>query len=148
MSEIPQFWKKGIQLVDGCIKVSPGCMHCWAELMTARFKRVPEVLTGDKFNGKVIFNMHLLEKAAKVKKPTVYAIWNDLYHEGVTDEQIDKVFGIMMAETQHTYLIVTKRPDQAQAYLSNPDIEGLWESAVNNHKGGNFALAGECKLND
>lgn len=107
MSE--KFWDKGIQLVDGCSKVSPGCKNCWSEGMTARFKRVPWVLTDGKFNGKVRFNLRLLEKAAKVRKPHVYAIWNDLYHEGVTDIQIKMAWAYMMAAKKHTFLIVTKR---------------------------------------
>jgi len=111
--KIPQFWDKGIQLVDGCTKVSPGCKNCWSEAMTARFfNRVPEVLTDGKFNGKVKFNLHLLEKAAKVKKPTVYAIWNDLYHEGVTELQIKMALAHMMLSKHHTFLIVTKRIDR------------------------------------
>lgn len=121
--KIPQFWDKGIQLVDGCTKVSPGCKNCWSEAMTARFQRVPEVIKcepGGKrlFNGKVRFNLHLLEKAAKVKKPHVYAIWNDLYHEGVTDEQISDAFKIIYQNPHHTYLIITKRIEHAVEYLN------------------------------
>jgi len=110
--KIPQFWDKGIQLVDGCTKVSPGCKNCWSEAMTARFNRVPEVLTDGKFNGKVKFNLHLLEKAARRKEPTVYAIWNDLYHEGVTELQIKMALAHMMLSKHHTFLIVTKRIDR------------------------------------
>lgn len=117
MSVIPQFWTKGVQFNDGCTKVSPGCKNCWSEAMAARFKRVPEVLTDGHFNGKVHINMHLLEKAAKRKKPEVYAIWNDLYHEGVTDEQIFKALAIMMGATHHTFLIVTKRVERAAIYM-------------------------------
>jgi protein gp37 len=107
-----QFWDKGIQLVDGCSKVSPGCKNCWSEAMTARFKRVPDVLTDGRFNGHVKFNLHLLEKAAKVKKPHVYAIWNDLYHEKISLMQLTNAFHTMNKAEHHTFLVVTKRPEK------------------------------------
>ena len=107
-----KFWDKGIQLVDGCNKVSSGCLNCWAEAFTARFKRVPEVLTDNKFNGKVVFNLRLLEKAVKARKSQVFAIWNDLYHKDVTNEQIRQAFYIMDHRPFDTFLIVTKRPER------------------------------------
>ena len=113
-----QFWDKGIMLVDGCTKVSPGCKNCWSEAMTARFKRVPEVLTDGQFNGDIIINLHLLEKAVKVKKPQVYAIWNDLYHEDVPDEEILMAWFYMLAANDHTFLIVTKRPERVSEYFA------------------------------
>jgi protein gp37 len=129
-NKLPQFWDKGVQVVDGCTKVSAGCKNCWSEAMTARFQRVPEVIKcepGGKrvFNGKVCFNLHLLEQAAKVKKPTVFAIWNDLYHEGVTDRQIMDALqlmyngnhGFLYHGTPHTFLIVTKRPERAARFF-------------------------------
>ena len=119
--KIPQFWDKGVMLVTGCAKVSPGCKNCWSEKehhMRSCRKipgvYAPELMTDKRFNGKVQFNLRLLESAAKVKKPHVYAIWNDLYHPGVTDEQIVKARNVMDAATQHTILIVTKRPERAE----------------------------------
>jgi protein gp37 len=119
------FWDKGIQLVDGCTKVSPGCMNCWSESMTDRFKRVPEVLTDGRFNGKVIFNLHLLEKAAKVKKPHVYAIWNDLYHIGVSQYEVMRSLIKMEKAPQHIFLIVTKRPERAIDVIGGQSGAGL-----------------------
>jgi len=114
------FWDKGIQLVDGCTHESGGCRNCWSEAMTARFKRVPEVITNGKFNGTVKFNLHLLEKAAKVKKPHVYAIWNDLYHEGVTDEQVRQAYYIMHHRPYDTFLIITKRIERFSKIFYKP----------------------------
>lgn len=127
-----KFWDKGIQLVDGCDKVSPGCRHCWAETMTKRFKRVPEVLTNDCFNGKVKFNLHFLERDLKMRKPQVFAIWNDLFHKKITDEQVLKVFDLIRRYNGirkrkyplHTILIVTKRPERAADF-----VKRLWVKA-------------------
>ena len=41
----------------------------------------------------------------------------DLFHEGVPDEFIDKVFAVMTLTPQHTYLLLTKRPERMRAYL-------------------------------
>ena len=127
-----KFWTKGIQLVDGCTKKSPGCRNCWSEAMTARFKRVPDVLTDGRFNGIVRFNLHLLEKAAGVKKPHVYAIWNDMYHENIDDRCIKMALqemynpAVPWAGSPHTWLIITKRPDRAADFFTrHPIAEGI-----------------------
>jgi protein gp37 len=124
-----KFWTRGIMLVTGCTKVSEGCKHCWSEQqhvvrsgnprMHATYR--PDCLINGKFNGKVGFNLRLLEKAAKVRKPQVYAIWNDLYHEGVTDIQIKQAWAYMMAAKQHTFLIVTKRIERISNQCHEPN---------------------------
>jgi len=86
-----------------------------------------ELLTNGKFNGKVQFNLQQLEKAAKDKKPQVIAIWNDLYHEALTVEQIGQTHRIMANKrnAHHTFLIVTKRADRAADYCQGvSDISG------------------------
>lgn len=127
MSE--QFWDKGIMLVTGCTKVSEGCKNCWSETIHCRFMEdpkqtvyLPELMTNGRFNGKTKVHMHRLEAACKKRKPTVYAIWNDLYHEGVSDEQIDEAFGLMMSHTHHTYLIITKRPERAASWWNGSGL--------------------------
>jgi protein gp37 len=117
MSE--KFWDKGIQLVGGCTKVSAGCKNCWSEVAHARFHKggapcYKGTITDGKFNGNVTFNLHLLEKSAKVRKPQVYAIWNDLYHEGLLTAEITKALGVMSGAKLHTFLIITKRPERAE----------------------------------
>lgn len=119
----PQFWDKGIQLVGGCTKVSPGCKNCWSERMHARYSQAKkpapcykDTITDGRFNGNVTFNLHLLEKAAAVKTPQVIAIWNDLYHEGVTLEQMTDAHCIMDSAKHHIFLIITKRIENAADY--------------------------------
>jgi protein gp37 len=124
-----KFWDKGIMLITGCKKVSTGCKECWSEKQhvirsgqkNEKIRNLynPDLLSDGKFNGKVQFNLYLLEKAAKVKKPHVYAIWNDLYHEGLTLEQQLRAFNIMARSPQHTFLIVTKRPENAVRFAGH-----------------------------
>jgi protein gp37 len=124
--ETKQFWDKGIQLIDGCSKASPGCRNCWSEAMTARFKRVPELLRDGRFTGEVRFNLHLLEKAVKRKEPTVFAIWNDLWHPNICNMERAKAYRLMENAMQHTFLVITKRPqgiaDLLRRYLDWGDV--------------------------
>jgi protein gp37 len=43
---------------------------------------------------------------------------SDLFHESVPDEWIDKIFAVMALTPQHTYQILTKRPERMRAYIS------------------------------
>jgi len=43
---------------------------------------------------------------------------SDLFHERVPDEWIDRVFAVMSLAPQHSFQILTKRPERMWAYLS------------------------------
>jgi protein gp37 len=66
--------------------------------------------------GKVVTHPERLEIPLKRRKPTVYAVWNDLFHESVPFEFIKEVhfqIGIMdLHQYGHTFLILTKRPQR------------------------------------
>lgn len=115
-----KFWDRGPIVVTGCTKVSPGCKNCWSEKAHVMRQGRPawpsDCLTDGKFNGKVHFRLDALREAVKGRKPRVIAIWNDLYHEGVTDEQIADAIGLMRYHTNNIFLIVTKRPKRAALY--------------------------------
>ena len=120
------FWEKGIKLVTGCTPVSPGCKNCWSEKMEARFHTNPcyaGLTEGGKFNGRVRFNWHLLRRGIRIKEPTVFAIWNDFYHLGVTDYDRDLAIEYMYEAKRHTWLIVTKRPALAALFHANHPVE-------------------------
>ena len=90
-----RYWDKAWSLVDGCTPVSEACDHCWLEAMNSRFKKwVP---------GTVMPRVDRLDIPLKTRKPTVFAIWSDLFHEDVPDEFIDEAHRIMLDNSRHTY---------------------------------------------
>jgi protein gp37 len=103
--------------VRGCTKVSPGCVHCYAETFAERFRGVP----GHPFE--FGFDLRLVPEKlgdpirwAKPKKIFVNSM-SDLFHEGVPDDYIEKVGRVMLAANWHTYQVLTKRADRMAALL-------------------------------
>ncbi|MDD2709861.1 MAG: phage Gp37/Gp68 family protein [Verrucomicrobiae bacterium] len=103
--------------VRGCSKVSPGCIHCYAETFAERFRGVPGHpfefgfdlrLVPDKLGDPLRWN--------KPRKVFVNSM-SDLFHEGVPDDYIEKVCRVMLAANWHTYQILTKRADRMAALL-------------------------------
>ncbi len=109
------WWDKSITLVEGCSPVSAGCDHCWSAGMAHRFKGA---LTTDKgkFNGNICCDQSRLDRILKRKKPTRWTIWNDLFHESVPFEFIDRVYDTMLNCHWHTFQILTKRPERMLKY--------------------------------
>ncbi len=104
--------------VTGCSKVSQGCKNCYAERMTARLQEMETEKYAAGF-GQVVCHPEDLEIPLKRKKPTVYFVnsMSDLFHPDVPFEFIDQVFAVMALTPQHTYQVLTKRPDRMRKYL-------------------------------
>lgn len=117
-----RYWDEGIELVSGCSPCSPGCDHCWSAAMTYRFydtkfKTEPEKsLMRVKDKNKFEFSGHVINHPDRLsrfntRKPKVFSIWNDLFHEAVPFPFIREV--IFAAEQGiHTLLLLTKRPQR------------------------------------
>lgn len=75
---------------------------------------------------------------------------SDLFHENVPDEWIDKIFAVMALCPQHTFQILTKRPQRMREYIKygiggvnglcfvNGALGELLDDACNSHKGRSF----------
>ncbi len=113
--------------ITGCTKVSPGCKHCYAEVMTKRLQAIG--IKGYKHGFDVITTLpERLEEPLRRKKPTTYFVnsMSDLFHEKVSDKFIVKVFDIMSQTPHHTFQILTKRAKRMakfiETYKSTPNI--------------------------
>ncbi|OPY13678.1 MAG: Phage protein Gp37/Gp68 [Syntrophus sp. PtaB.Bin001] len=117
-----RYWDLPWSLVSGCTPCSPGCDHCWSAAMTYRFHlklgkggAVKHHLTNinGKFNGYIELHPERLSIPLKRRKPTVYAVWNDLFHESVPDEFFsDVMMHIGVGAMHHKFLILSKRPER------------------------------------
>ena len=134
------YWDKAWTLVSGCIRCSPGCEYCWALVMENRFSREPKVtifdkkvekFLGQRVFGKIRIHSERLNIPLKRKKPTVWAIWNDLFHEDVPEEPfIREAFWAMSQAGWHTFLLLTKRAKRMFEWAQgNPWPENIWLGA-------------------
>jgi protein gp37 len=122
--------------VVGCTPVSPGCLNCYAATLAPRLAAMGQAqyaeLTVRKtdgdgharavFNGTVRCVGEALDKPLRRKKPTMYFVCSmgDLFHEGVPFGFIDRVFAVMALCPQHTFQVLTKRPERMAEYLNQP----------------------------
>lgn len=121
---------KSWNFLRGCSRVSEGCRNCYAERTAIRFAKPGEAYHGlvqstpggPKWTGKVEFFEHILLEPLKWRKPCRVFVnsMSDLFHENVTDEMLDKAFAVMALTPQHTYQILTKRPERMREYFANP----------------------------
>ena len=111
-----KYWDTSWNVVTGCTPVSEGCENCWAKAMvTTRLKHLPRYARGFA----PTFHEDLLTVPLHWRKPRVVfvALMGDLFHEAITDEQIDRVFAVMALCPQHMFLLCSKRAERMQAYL-------------------------------
>ena len=125
-----RYWDKPLSLVSGCTPCSPGCEHCWAAAMEHRFHKTEDdympgqyhhLTTKGKFNGKIQIHPERLDIPLRRKKPTVYAVWNDLFHPRVPPSFQNEAWKIMAQAYQHIFLVLTKRVHLMMAVMKmNP----------------------------
>jgi protein gp37 len=69
---------------------------------------------------------------------------SDLFHDNVSDEWIDRVFAVMALCPQHTFQILTKRPERMLAYLTASSV--LRTDRLTKIVGLNFPIGTEAEL--
>lgn len=121
----------------GCSVKSAGCTNCYAMTMAARIEKMGNAphyagLTtpsraGPVFNGKVAMAPdHIVEAPLRRKKPTKYLVnsMGDVFHENMPDAWIDRIIAVTALCPQHTFQILTKRPDRMRDYMRRRDEQG------------------------
>lgn len=112
--------------VTGCTKVSLGCKNCYAEREWPRMVRLVPSYAGRKFTD-VRTHADRLDKPLRWKHPRRVFVnsMSDLFHPDVPDGFIDQVFAVMALSQQHTFQILTKRPERMQKYISSLSPERI-----------------------
>src|SRR5262245_60057897 len=97
--------------VSGCSKVSQGCKNCYAERM------FPRSYPGREFTD-VRTHPERLEQPLRWKTPRLIFVnsMSDLFHGAVPDDFLDQVFAVMALAPQHSFQVLTKRPERALEY--------------------------------
>ena len=119
--------------VVGCTVLSPGCTNCYAMRMAARLEAMGQAkYTGvtrktggrHKWNGRINLDHASLDipKRWKAGRTIFVNSMSDLFHAKVPFEFIKLVFATMVEMPQHTYQVLTKRPDRAEEFAK--DLRG------------------------
>lgn len=120
----------------GCDRVSPGCDHCYAMSMAKRLKLMGAPAyqnDGDPRTSGPGFGLTLhedrLNDPLKWRDPRMVFVnsMSDLFHARVPFGFVERVWGVMAATPQHTYQILTKRPDRMARFSQRlPLLPNVW----------------------
>lgn len=124
--------------VAGCTIVTAGCTNCYAMRMAARLDAMGQAKYRDLtrrsgnrsvWTGKVRLDQTALSIPAQWTKPRMIFVnsMSDLFHDGVPTSFIQRVWQVMRATPQHTYQILTKRPDRMMVESEClPVLDNVW----------------------
>ena len=103
----------------GCSKISPGCAHCYAEVMARRLKAMG--VKGYENGFKLTLLPYRLDEPLNRIRPTVYFVnsMSDLFHEDIPDDYIRQVFDVVRQAPQHTFQVLTKRAEWMATFFTN-----------------------------
>lgn len=114
-----------------CQKISPGCANCYAETQNQSnyFKFASHLPYTGKVPQNLIFDEEVMQKLINMRSPKKIFLCSmtDLFGEWVPDEWIDLIFAYMAIAKQHTFQILTKRPERMQEYLAGKiPLPNVW----------------------
>lgn len=131
-----QYWHQFCDVFNGCEKVSPACQNCWAIPNCWRMAASPNAKLKARYGGLVDKHMgpwgieydwtgkHTvdwspLERLYEKKKPQVVAFsWRGDWMCDWTDtKDIDTALDLMGSLKRHTFLTLTKRPQNIEGKL-------------------------------
>ena len=125
--------------VVGCTIVSRGCTNCYAMKMVARLETMGGK-TGAKYSGLInrsrigpIWNNIVRLDEASLNQPLRWKrsrrifvnSMSDLFHEELSDQDIDRVLAIIALCPQHTFQVLTKRPERMLEYMNKVSLKRL-----------------------
>ena len=126
--------------VAGCTIMTAGCSNCYAMRMAARldamgvekYRGLTRKSGGRSiWTGKIRLDVDALNLPMTWKRPRKILVnsMSDLFHDAVPVEFISQVWNSMAMARQHTYQILTKRPDRMASILTTlefPLLANVW----------------------
>lgn len=122
----------------GCSIVSPGCTNCYAMKVanglerrfdSEKYRGLTKIVNRNAvWTGEVRLNEAALLQPLKCKRGRRIFVnsMSDLFHEALSDADIDRVFAVMALCPQHTFQVLTKRAERMREYLSRKDAALRW----------------------
>lgn len=128
--------------VRGCVKISPGCAHCYACTFAERFRDVPGHPYEQGFDLRLVPDKLTQPLLWRTPKMIFVNSMSDLFQEGVSDDYVEDVARVMTAAKWHTFQVLTKRSERMRDLLNTkidfaakqPHI--WWGVSVENKKHG------------
>ena len=128
MSDTKIEWaEKSWNPITGCSAISEGCTHCWARRMAKRLAGRYGYPKDDPF--RVTFHFEKLDEPRKWRKPRRIFICSmgDLFHDDVQIYMLLQIFSIMQDLKEHTFLALTKRPENMLKWIKTCSCpNNLW----------------------
>lgn len=108
----------------GCNKVDRGCKNCYAEKMHKRLQAMGQEKYKGNFLDGAVPQPDTLDIPMKWTKPRTVFVnsMSDLFHENVDFAFILEVMQVIQMTPQHTYLVLTKRPEVALEFWEWMDL--------------------------
>jgi protein gp37 len=109
--------------VVGCSVASPGCDHCYAANVATRALQPAHagLAVRGQWTGEVRVLPDRLDVPAQWSRPRRVFVcsMSDLFHPGVPTEFVLDVWSAMSRSPQHTFQVLTKRPQRAREILGH-----------------------------
>lgn len=132
----------------GCTKVGAGCDNCYAMRSVHRMAGNPKLAAAAGGTTKIINGRpgwtgvvrclpERLEIPLHWRAPRriFVASQSDPFHEAVPDEFLDRMFAVMALTPQHTYQLLTKRPERMREYLTAEMVGARIDAATHEFGG-------------
>lgn len=117
--------------VRGCVKISPGCKHCYAEAFAERFRGVAGHPYEAGFAPRLV--------PSKLTEPLTWGTprmvfvnsMSDLFQDAVPVEYVRSVVRTMESASWHTFQVLTKRSRRMRDVLQGPlraaaSLQNVW----------------------
>lgn len=138
MSKI-EWTEKTWNPTTGCDKISHGCDNCYALTMAKRLKAMGQAKyqnDGDPRTSGPGFGLtthpDVLNEPLRWRKPATVFVnsMSDLFHARVPNGFLARVFAVMAATPQHSYQVLTKRPERMARAIGDIGFPELIQQAI------------------